>query len=229
MKTKDLSQLAIDTVLCISLNSREDRRNMLSESFRDSGLKIDFFLVDKDTDNPERGCYNSHRAVAKKILEHDWRRALVLEDDCILEPFSPTLVSHINRFLRNHDPEIFYLGVLLGKCWLTWNTGVARCRGQGTHAYIVSARGCQKILAWENYAGKGIDNLFSKRFKGYCAFPMIAFQNEASGSDIQVKRAKRTGESKDINPRAHLIKKQYSSALKNWYKLCWDNNHDQNF
>jgi glycosyl transferase family 25 len=131
----------------------------------------------------------------------------------MLDSFSPKLVVRINRFLRDQNPEIFYLGVLLGKCWLTWNLGISRCRGQGTHAYIISDRGCQKMLTWEDYAGRGIDNLFAKRFKGYCAFPMIAFPDTTSASDINP-----AGGGKNINLRDHLRRKQYSSALKKWYK-----------
>jgi glycosyl transferase family 25 len=165
--------------------------------------------------------------VAGKILEHGWKRVLVLEDDCTLEPFSPKLVTRINRFLRNRDPEIFYLGVLLHQCWLTWNIGIARCRGLGAHAYMISDQGCRKILAWEDYAvGKAIDNLFYERFKGYCAFPMIAFQNEVFPSDIEAERIGRTERGKNIDrsgslkrageSKDDLMKKQYSSARKYW-------------
>ncbi|MDR2637005.1 MAG: hypothetical protein LBB55_01555 [Zoogloeaceae bacterium] len=213
--TKDLSELDVDGVLCISLRPREDRRAALRESFRSSGLDIEFFLVDKDVEDPQRGCYDSHRAVARTALERQYKRTLILEDDCVLTSFSHHTVPRINRFLRADDPEIFYLGVLPGKIWLTWRPGISRCRGQGAHAYLISAQGCRKILAWEDYAGKGIDNFFSKRFKGYCVFPMICFQNDLV-SDIQAYR-----QSVDSNhhPRmTDFARKQYISALKNIHK-----------
>ncbi|MDR0702598.1 MAG: glycosyltransferase family 25 protein [Azoarcus sp.] len=229
--TKSLQGLDIDATLCISLNNREDRRASLLESFSKSGLDIEFFLVDKDEEDQQRGCYDSHRACAQMILQRGYKRALILEDDCVLS-CSPShkTVAHINRFLNRNNPEIFYLGVLLGKIWLTWFPGIARCRGQGMHAYIISAQGCQTILSWEAYAGKGIDNLFSKRFKGYCAFPMMCFQSHEFSTDIEIYRdnlgEKHTKAQKTRSDRENFHRqqkrKQYTSALGNWYKtlLC---------
>jgi glycosyl transferase family 25 len=213
--TKDLSGLDVDGVWCISLKQREDRRAALLESFRHTGLDIEFFLVDKDEEDPQRGCYESHRACARTALERQYKRTLILEDDCVITSFSSRTVPRINRFLRANDPEIFYLGVLPGKIWLTWRPGISRCRGQGAHAYLISARGCRKMLDWENYAGKGIDNFFSKRFKGYCVFPMICFQNDLA-SDIQAYR--QSVDNSHPQRAMDFSRKQYISALKNIHK-----------
>jgi glycosyl transferase family 25 len=229
--TKSLQDLDIDATLCISLKNREDRRASLLESFNESGLDIEFFLVDKDEEDPQRGCYDSHRACARMILQRGYGRVLVLEDDCVLSrPPSRKTVARINQFLNRNNPEIFYLGLLLGKIWLTWFPGIARCRGQGAHAYVISAKGCRTMLSWETYAGKGIDSLFSKRFKGYCAFPMMCFQNHEFPSDIEsyrrtlVERHTKSKKSTSAggNFRRQQERKQYTSALKNWYKtlLC---------
>lgn len=225
--TTDLKTLAIDSVLCISLKEREDRRASLLDSFKNSGLNVEFSLVDRDEEDQQRGCYESHLACARTVLQRGYKRALILEDDCILEPFSSKAVARINRFLESKNPEIFYLGVILGQLWLTWRPGIARCRGQGTHAYIISAQGCRKMLDWKAYAGKAIDNSFSKGFKGYCAFPMMCFQNNEFETDIKVWHD--TLGRKVINPvkikthfRAQQTRKQYISALRKWYKtlLC---------
>lgn len=217
---KSLADLDIDITLCISLKNREDRRTALLESFKESGLNIEFFLVDKDENDPQRGCYDSHRACAQMILDQGYKRALVLEDDCTLSEFSTTTVKRINRFLNANDPEIFYLGVILGKIWLTWRLNIARCRGQGAHAYIVSRSGCRKMLEWEPYDGKGIDNLFSKRFKGYCVFPMICYQNNDFKSDIELYRSGQDYRisKNDVFSQETLHFEQYKSALKYWYK-----------
>ncbi|MDR2508145.1 MAG: hypothetical protein LBD67_09190 [Candidatus Accumulibacter sp.] len=69
MMTKDLSGLDIDAALCISLKAREDRRTTMRESFKDSGLDIEFFIVDKDEEDPQRGCWNSHQACSRLALE----------------------------------------------------------------------------------------------------------------------------------------------------------------
>ncbi|MDR3300474.1 MAG: glycosyltransferase family 25 protein [Candidatus Accumulibacter sp.] len=225
--TKDLSNLNVDAVLCINLRSREDRRMAMLETFRDSGINIEFFIVDKDKDDPQRGCYNSHRACARLILERHYKRALILEDDCIIEPFAPKTIQRVNCFLNDKNPEIFYLGVLLGKIWLTWRWNIARCRAQGAHAYIISEQGCQKIIEFGEYVGKGIDSIFSKRFKGYCVFPMIGFQNDKFDSDLQGFRDKINKmvdspylqeQKQKLSSYARNTRKQYVSVFENIHK-----------
>jgi glycosyl transferase family 25 len=219
--TRDLSRLDVDAVLCISLKRREDRRAALLASFRDSGLDIEFFLVDKDEEDPQRGCYNSHLGCARTILERGYRRALILEDDCVLEDFSPKAVSRINRFLNTRNPEIFYLGLLLGKIWLTWHPGIARCRGAGTHAYIVSSEACRKMLGRGAYTGMAIDTAFSRLFKAYSAFPMMCFPDYESPSDIAGVIAPDAGAEKlpkGATAYRAIKRKQYLSVFQYWYK-----------
>ena len=38
-------------------------------------------LVDKDEEDPQRGCFNSHKKCAKLALARNYNRVLVLEDD----------------------------------------------------------------------------------------------------------------------------------------------------
>ena len=219
---KDLSKLDIDAVLCISLRNREDRRAALLASFEGSGLDIEFFLADKDEEDPQRGCYDSHLACARTVLERGYKRALILEDDCVLEDFSPRIVPRINRFLNTRNPEIFYLGLLLGKIWLTWHPGIARCRGAGTHAFIVSSEACRKMLERGGYTGMGIDTAFSRLFKAYSAFPMMCYQNYDSPSDIQLHREV-IDSNTEMNPTGAdayraIKRKQYISAFQYLYK-----------
>jgi glycosyl transferase family 25 len=223
MKTRNLANLHVDAVLCINLREREDRRVAILKNFQDSGLKIEFFLVDKDKEDPQRGCYNSHRACAKLALERNYDRILILEDDAFIDPFSQGIVQRINNFLERTNPDLFYLGVLLGKIWLTWHRNIARCRGQGAHAYIISRPGCEKILSWDDYCGKGIDSVFSKRFKAYCVFPMMCYQ-DTSTSDIasfrrHIDGSKSTPEEEyNANNFLYFRKKQYIQAIKNIHK-----------
>lgn len=186
-QTKDLSELAVDAALCISLREREDRRALLEEQFAGSGLQMEYVLVERDREDPQRGCYDSHLLCAELALQRGYRRVLILEDDATLGSFGKWLPSRINRFLNKREPEIFYLGVILGKLWLTWFPGIARVRAQGAHAYILSAEGCRKVLALGPYGGRGIDNHYSKMFTGFCCFPMISQQQPENicTSDLQ--------------------------------------------
>lgn len=173
MKSKDLSQLSLDGVLCISLKNREDRRALLSEEFKDSGFAIEFVLVDADNENPERGCFESHLKCATIALERNYRNVLILEDDATLIGLTTSKANQINKFIVHKQPELFYFGATLGKVWLTWNRGVARFRAKGAFAYVISNDGCRKLLQFSPYSGLAVDQVFSKHFKAYGAFPLI--------------------------------------------------------
>jgi glycosyl transferase family 25 len=222
----DLSGLDIDAVLCINLKERSDRRDAMRRTFSGSGLDIEFFSVDKDEEDPQRGSYYSHLACARIALERNYRRTLIFEDDCTLEPFAEGTVGRINRFLKEEDPELFYLGILLiGKIWLTWRRNIARCRVQGAHAYILSKKGCEKVVGFGDYCGKAMDSVFSKRFKGYCVFPIICFQDSNSPSDLQAFRdelnRKNRVEKIPVKAKSFLAedrKRQYLFVLKNFHK-----------
>ena len=76
-------------LVCISCAHRADRRARLLRRMDSLGLKaaLGFHLVQKDTEDPRRGCFASHVAVARAALA-DPRRAftLVLEDDAVPAP-----------------------------------------------------------------------------------------------------------------------------------------------
>lgn len=172
-RTKDLSRLLVDGVLCISLINRDDRRALIRYEFRDSGLRIEFVMAELDQENPERGCFNSHIRCAKLAIERGYKHVLILEDDATLLAFSPRQITRINTFLTQCNPPLFHLGATLGKIWLTWHLGIARFRVKGAFAYILSNEGCKQLLRLPPFAGIPIDNLLSKNFKAYGSFPLM--------------------------------------------------------
>ncbi|MDF0729807.1 glycosyltransferase family 25 protein [Pseudomonas entomophila] len=215
-KAKDLSRLAIDGVFCISLKERSDRRELLLKEFEGSGLDIEFLLVERDSQGPECGCFTSHVECARLALERGYRRVLILEDDATLVTFNPSQVQQINTFLDRRDPELFYLGANLGKVWLTWNRGIARVRTKGAHAYILSVRGCQRMLEHAPYQGIAIDKVMSRQFKAYMAFPMISQQQPEAMASSDIRHARSTdGTFPDEVFWRKNWRKQYSQVLKN--------------
>ncbi|MDT8906967.1 glycosyltransferase family 25 protein [Pseudomonas sp. CCNWLW56] len=114
MKTKDLSRLSVDGVLCISLKDRKDRRLLLLETMKRSGLDIEFVLVDPDRENPARGCFNSHLKCAEIALQRNYSNVLILEDDALQYFFSKQTVRNINRFISTekffHSPSRLHDG-----------------------------------------------------------------------------------------------------------------------
>ncbi|MHC6223633.1 glycosyltransferase family 25 protein [Pseudomonas sp. X10] len=216
VKDKDLSRLAVDGVFCISLKERTDRRELLLREFAGCGLSIEFIVVERDSDNPERGCFDSHLKCAKLALERNYQRVLILEDDATLLTFEAQQVRQMNRFLARRDPELFYLGANLGKVWLTWSRGIARVRAKGTHAYMLNQNGCRQLLGHAPYSGIAIDKIFSKYFKAYMAFPMLSQQQpeEVVASDVLAARST-DGTFPDAAYWRENWRKQYSQAFRN--------------
>lgn len=215
-KVRDLRLLDIDGIFCISLKERTDRRDLLIQEFEGSGLSIEFLIVERDSENPERGCFDSHIKCASLALERNYRRVLILEDDATLVLFEKKQVSQINAFMKHRDPEQFYLGANLGKVWLTWNRGIARVRAKGTHAYILSCKGCEHLLHHAPYSGTAIDKVYSKHFKAYMAFPMLSQQQpeEVVSSDVLTARST-DGTYPDADFWKENWRRQYSQAFKN--------------
>jgi glycosyl transferase family 25 len=215
-KKKDMSQLQIDGVFCISLRGRTDRRALLTREFEGSGLNIEFLIVDRDNESPERGCFDSHIKCAKMALERNYRRILVLEDDATLVAFKPDQLRQMNAFMNRQDPGLFYLGANLGKVWLTWHRGIARVRAKGTHAYILSSNACEQLLAHAPYTGIAIDKIYSKHFKAYMAFPMLSQQQpeEVVASDVLAARSS-DGTFPDAAYWRDNWRRQYVQVFKN--------------
>lgn len=209
--------LDVGAALCISLKDRGDRRERLLSEFRKSGLEIEFLIVEKDNSDPQRGCFNSHQTCAKIVIERGYQNALILEDDATLIDWPCHTVWRINNFMKAKNPDIFLLGAILGKMWLTWHPQVARVRAVGAHAYILSKQGANKQLQ-HDYTGQGIDTLQKKIFKQYCIFPMLSYQqpHSVSPSDIQKHREKiSTCSAVDWNL---MRKRQYYSIFKNVHR-----------
>lgn len=191
-----INHLNIDAVLCISLEHRGDRRAKLDDHFKNLGLDVEYFLATKDVGNPERGCYTSHRACALKAFDRGYKRVLILEDDVQITPTSDKQIDRINRFLDLRNPEIFFLGGMLGRMWRIPFPGVVRSKLTGGHAYILTQKGMKKLAA-RPYAGKAIDSVYATEFKGYASYPLFCDQTTEtdSESDIAAHREKRKGRS----------------------------------
>ncbi|MBA6130146.1 hypothetical protein H4C46_28865, partial [Pseudomonas juntendi] len=71
----------VDAVYCISLDTREDRRQLFRESIGEViDNPVNFHVVQKHHD-PKQGCYESHQQLARLALDQGLERILVFEDD----------------------------------------------------------------------------------------------------------------------------------------------------
>lgn len=218
-----MTRFDIDAVLCISLEDRTDRRELLEKSFQALNHDIEYVLIQRDSEDPERGCYQSHLKCAQLALERGYQRVLILEDDATFLPPSPRQLKWINRFLRWRNPQLFHLGGILGRMWLIPFPFVVRARMTGAHAYILSHKACQRLVK-TSYQGIAIDSLFCRFFRAYSTFPMIAYQQPEAkaSSDIMAHRAlTKNLEIKDEAYWANNEAKQWPALRRNWIRtLC---------
>lgn len=151
------------------------------------------------------------------------RRVLIFEDDVRFYEIPPGLMESVNRFLdRNESWDIFYLGGIPGKLWLTHDRHIARVRCAGVHSYILSERAFAKIANWDFHGdGRAVDTVYKRLLKGYCCFPMITRQEDDSKtpSNIAAQRLREGGRADSDNTRMweETRRKQYWHAYFRYF------------
>lgn len=176
----------VDAVYCISLKARSDRRELFRQTVATLLENLVVFRIVEKNQDPVKGCYESHQAIARMALEQGLERVLVFEDDVKPYELKAAPIRWINRFMRTRKFEALHLGYSMGRTWLTWFPFIARGRVVALHAYVLSREGCQ-ILVDTPYSGVPVDVVFKRRIKQHCVFPMLFRQHAASvtGSDLE--------------------------------------------
>lgn len=136
------------------------------------------------------GCYLSHIAIYKKIVNSGIPYGIVFEDDCIINSsFYEKLKDGLKKL--PNDWDIFLLGLMCIKCDIKEDY-VKVSRFWGTHAYIIKNKSAAKILEHlDKPLSKQIDadlSLLDKKniIKIYSINPVITTQEGAFVSDIQL-------------------------------------------
>ena len=106
-----------DKVFCINLDRRPDKWAESTEEFKKIGLEVERVSgVDGQTLKPlgkitagEMGCSLSHINILKSMVENNWQRILVLEDDAV---FIPNVQEYFEANLAAIPTEwdMLYLG-----------------------------------------------------------------------------------------------------------------------
>lgn len=176
----------VDHAYCISLTERADRRCLFNQTVASLITNPIEFHVKQRCSDPVQGCYESHQALARRVLAEGWDRILIFEDDAQPYAFHKVQVRWVNRFIREQPFQALHLGYSMGRTWLTWFPFIARGKVVALHAYILSREGCQ-ILVDAPYCGVPVDVVFKRRIKQHCVFPMLFRQHAAmvTGSDIE--------------------------------------------
>jgi hypothetical protein len=146
----------LDRVFVLSLKTSIERQSIFKENFPEL-VKLDifeWFLVDRDPENTERGCYTSHQKILKISKEKKYKTILIIEDD--VKPLVPwtQFVKEFNLLKRPKNWKAIQFGYIPIKTTRTTdkNLYAINC-GYFTEAYILNV----DLVNIPNYDGSQID------------------------------------------------------------------------
>jgi len=173
----DLRLSSVMKIRVINLPRAADRRDAMERQLKGLGLAFEFHqgmdwreLADEDwaeVDLAGRsregrraltpgmvGCHLSHRRLLREIADGDAARALVLEDDILLDSSAPTALAAIEASLPARRYDLIFLHrnrpdrrfVSLFGLNADWRLGLVRYVDFGALAYVVSRSGARKFL-----------------------------------------------------------------------------------
>jgi GR25 family glycosyltransferase involved in LPS biosynthesis len=187
---------------CISLKDREDRAEEATQQFHRVGLcnKVLFVRPSKDKTTCKRpgtrGCWESHRFVAKLSLEGGFPFILVFEDDVLFDKdITPQRILDLKESFNDlpSDWNAYQIGH-----WsiasVPYKKGITRTWSLCTHSYFMNKPLMQWIFdhPFDNtffspYGGFGIDCYLATMRKVYGFFPMLAYQSGSKSSNAKPK------------------------------------------
>jgi glycosyl transferase family 25 len=151
----------IDKVFCISLDTSIDRQKQFESRFPElvKSETFEWYKVKKDSENPRRGCYNSHRNILQLSKDRKYKQVLIFEDDADLHVPWNIFVNKVNDIKYEKDWKLIQLGYypIATKRIKGNNTLVKIICSYCTHSYIINV---QKLIIPE-YNGIEIDALLT--------------------------------------------------------------------
>lgn len=184
-----------DSIYCISLKERQDRRREAKMQFHRVGLleRVEFVLVNKHPENNEKGIYESHLACIRKGIEADAKTILIFEDDILFERFSRSRLKRCVDFLSTvPDWNLLFLGCLVKSSKRTVDANVLEVKYRSlAHAYAMNRKFADVIVEkpWQSLA---YDQMLSAYGRGcYAIYPSLAFQSNSATDNAQCLRLDR--------------------------------------
>ena len=179
-----------DKIYCISLANRSDRREQAKKQFAAVGLlpRVEFVIVTKDQQNPEKGIFQSHMVCLNKGLTANARNILIFEDDVFFEKFDAHVLHETWRNLQSvANWNAFFLGCITDGSRKTSHKNLMkisyRCLA---HAYVLH-RSFAARIAHKTWSGIPFDELLRRHNEDfYALYPMCAFQGLASSDNQTV-------------------------------------------
>lgn len=179
-----------DKIYCISLDSRSDRRERARKQFAEVGLspRVEFVIVAKNLENPEKGIFQSHMLCLNKGLSANARNIMIFEDDILFQRFD---VQALHEACRNLDAgtswNAFFLGCITDASRKTPHKNLVkityRCLA---HAYVLHQPFAAGIAhnIWNGIPFDELLRQYNNEF--YALHPMCAFQGSASSDNQTV-------------------------------------------
>lgn len=105
---------SLDHIFVLSLKTSSERQMTFKKNFPELvDLNIfEWFLVDKDTENTERGCYISHRKILELAKKRKYKEILIIEDDIKLLVSWDSFVNYFNNIRKPKNWKAIQLGYI---------------------------------------------------------------------------------------------------------------------
>ncbi len=179
-----------DKIYCISLETRTDRRERARQQFAEVGLldRVEFIVVAKHPDNPEKGIFESHMRCLHMGLAAHAENILVFEDDVLFQRFDPhtlAAVCHTMQLIPNWNA--LFLGCITEGSQKTGHKNLVkityRCLA---HAYALNRSFAHEIVR-ESWHDIPFDELLRRHnIDFFGLYPMFAFQGPARSDNRTV-------------------------------------------
>jgi len=176
-----------DKVFCINLDRRPDKWAESTAEFDRIGLTVERVSgVDGQTLRPtgsitagEMGCSLSHSGILKKMVENNWNKILVLEDDAV---FIPNVQEYFEANVANipTDWDMLYFGGNHLNPPIPINNAISRItRTYTTSHYGISLNMAKAVIQRIEAFANQVDVAYSEFHAGTRSFtfnPAIAWQ-----------------------------------------------------
>lgn len=133
----------IDRYFVITLDTAAERQNNFAERFGCliTSDRFEWYVTARDSENTERGCYNSHRNILLAAKARGYRTIVVLEDDA--DPLIPCrdFLERADTLPSQLPPEwrVLLLGYFPVETARTFNPNLYSIKcSVGSHGYIAN-------------------------------------------------------------------------------------------
>jgi hypothetical protein len=183
-----------DSVYCINLADRPDRKDSAAAEFSRVGLlsKVEFISVFRHRENSEQGIFESHLRCIEKGLAAGAKTVAIFEDDVIFRRYSPETLRACTDFVSGRRWSALFFGCLVKQSRSTGSRSVRRIRYRSlAHAYALNRPFAERLSA-KRWTGTAFDAVLRAESADYfAAYPSFAFQSDSATDNTKGLRIDR--------------------------------------